>query len=283
MRIVKGLVAAGLMFCASAASAAPVEFTDNPEEQQARIVRALFPGYIGERSGMVLETAILDLDMDNTGEIVARFVHSKSCSEGLKRCRTVVLKHFVQGAGASWKIIFDRHASAIEFGEPKRLDPAPATADGVEWTYSYPSYRPVGVGVSEKVKMAPVPPANIKGIAGAFGVGAARLADNGSSYVSYEYGTAQTGDGTTLLVVKQKGKSACGDLTGCPVRVLRQENDEWSTVLAAATVSDVSLTGDMRNGIPDLVTKTPKGFVIFGWADKHYGIVDRIEAVEVRR
>lgn len=283
MRIFKGLVAAGLMFCVNTASAAPVEFTDNPEKQQARIVRALFPGYIGQRSGMVLETAILDLDLDKTGEIVARFVHSKSCSEGLEKCRTVVLKHYRQGTGDSWKIIFDRHTSDIEFGEPRRLVPAPVKADGVEWTYSYPSYRPVGVELSETVELAPVPPKNVKGIAGAFGVGAARLADNGSGYVSYEYGTAKTGDGTTLLVVKQKGKSACGDLTGCPVRVLRQKDGDWSTVLAAATVSGVSLTGDMRNGIPDLVTKTPKGFVIFGWADKHYGIVDRIEAVEVRR
>lgn len=268
---------------AATANAAPVAFDDNPEAAQARIVRSLFPGYISERPGMVLESAVMDLDQDDTGEIIARFVHSGSCSGNLKTCRTVVLKYFRQGTAANWQIIFDRPTTEIEFGAPQRLLPAPLTADGITWTYAYPNYKPTSAELGVPIKLDRVPPQSILGIAGAFGDGALKLAETGSDRVAYEYGAATTEDGNRLLVIKQTGKMACGELIGCPVRVIREENGKWGTVLEAATVSDITQANAMREGIPDLVTKTPNGFVIFGWAGEQYGIVDRVEAVEVRK
>ncbi|MTH96700.1 hypothetical protein [Roseibium sp. RKSG952] len=272
-----GVVAAG------SAHAAPVVFDDNPETAQARIVRSLFPGYISERPGMVLESSVLDLDLDDTGEIIARFVHSGSCSRDMKTCRTVVLKHFYRGTTGNWKIIFDRATSAIEFGAPQRRLPAPITADGITWTYTYPNYKPTSSDLGMPINLERVPPQSVRGIAGAFGEGALKLAETGSDRVSYEYGAVKTEDGNRLLIIKQTGDMACGDLIGCPVRVIREANGKWATVLEAATVSDVLQATAMRKGLPDLVTNTPNGFVVFGWAGEQYGIVDRVEAVEVRK
>src|SRR5690606_37082130 len=116
----------------AAALASPIAFDTSPDAPARRIVNVVFAQYLQERIGASVETAVLDLDNDGTGEIAVRFVHTASCAEGLKKCRTALISH----ERGDWKIVFDRYAETLEFRPHDGRIPGPIIADGVPWKWS---------------------------------------------------------------------------------------------------------------------------------------------------
>jgi len=261
-------------FLAPAANAAPVAFDASPEAPARRIVNVVFAQYLQERVGASIETAVLDLDGDGTGEIAVRFVHTGSCAEGLKKCRTAVIRH---DAG-EWRIVLDRHAESLDFGGPSGPLPGPLAVDGVTWRWGKGfAYAPDGKGLGTEVSFQAVPAASAQSYAAAFGEGAQRLAAGGHG-VRISYSTDKVADGAETMLVKMEGGVSCGEATGCPVRLLRKDGDKWTPVLSTTTKGKLAVTDTVRAGYRDIVVETKLGYAVLGWNGNGYAVADRFES-----
>jgi hypothetical protein len=274
----RGLLFAMMAFLsASAAQAAPVAvpFNEPPASQARKIVNVVLSDYITSLTGVQIGVSVMDLDKDGTGEIIARFVHSGACKPGMEECRTVFLRY---DADKNWQIILDKTAKQVDVdldqGAANR--PAPVTTDGVTWVWSYPSYKPDFTSVGDPVGFEPLPSDLVNQIAPAFGAGAAKLAKEGGT-VSFEYAQPPVADSQKTILVRMNGLNACGALTGCPMRLLVQNEKSWTPVLQASTESDVALSKVKRGGFRDIVVSTQSGVVVMGWNGTGYAIAERME------
>ena len=269
------LAAAVAALFAHAVQAAPLKLNPAPEAQEKSVVNVLFADYLAQRVGVRVETTVTDLDRNGVGEIVARFVHSGSCSADLAVCRSVVIRH----DNKTWKIVFDHPVSSVEVLPGPTGVPAPIKADRVTWTWAFPTYAPTAEGVGETIAFDPAPTDVARSLAPAFGEGAAKLA---AADPRYHFQTARPGlsKDSQFLVVSMKGGTACGQKTGCPVRVLRKDKDGWRPVLAASAKSEVLSGNYSREGVQDLVVDTADGFVVYGWNGQKFLVADRIEAAD---
>lgn len=267
------LTAVSAVLLSASAHAAPLSLDPSPNAQARPVVNVVFAPYLATRVGATVETAVADLDKNGVGEVVARFVHSGSCRDDMKTCRTVVLRH----DGNAWKIVFDHAVAALEVLEGSRGVPAPLRADRITWSWDYPVYAPTTDGVGKAVDLEFAAPALSKSLAPAFGDGAAKLAATGASY-RFGYASAKLSEKEEFLVVKMTGQNVCGIKTGCPVRLLKKGKEGWSTALATTTKDSVYLGNTEREGYRDVVISTDMGFTVYGWNGEKYALADRVEA-----
>lgn len=269
----KILTAAALLAASTAAYSAPLSLDPSPSAQARPVVNVVFAPYLATRVGASVESAVVDLDKNGVGEIVARFVHSSSCTDGMKACRTVVLRH----DGNAWKIVFDHPAASLEVLPGSAGVPASIRADRITWTWDYPVYAPTADGVGKEMELAVATPELAKSLAPAFGEGAAKLVAASPAY-RFGYASAKLSDKDEFLAVKMTGQNICGIKTGCPVRILRKGKDGWAAVLATTTKDSVYVGNTDRAGYRDVVISTDRGFTVYGWNGEKYAVADRVEA-----
>jgi hypothetical protein len=269
----KILTAAAALLLSASAHAAPLVLDPSPSAQARAVVNVVFAPYLATRVGASVETAVVDLDKNGVGEIVARFVHSGSCTDGMKSCRTVVLRH----DGNAWKIVFDHSTSALEVLEGNNGVPAPLRADRITWSWEFPTYAPTADGVGKPVDLSDAAPALSKSLAPAFGEGAAKLATIGGDY-RFGYASPKLSAKDEFIAVRMAGQNICGLKTGCPVRLLKKGKDGWATVLATSTKDSIYVGNSERDGYRDVVISTDKGFTVYGWNGEKYAVADRVEA-----
>lgn len=264
----------------SAASAHAVALDPSPDAKARPVVNAVFREYISRLVGVQIETAIVDIEGDGVGEIVARFVHTGSCRSGMNQCRTVVIRY----DSGKWGIVLDRPADKIDIPKPTgRWNFVDVSVDGAKWTWNEKAYGPAMSGLGQKVEFAPIPAATVAPVAVAFGAGATKLAADASSGISFEFARPKLSEKGDHLLVRMKGGGACGDVAGCPVRLLEKEGDTWRPILSGSTKGDVMISRVVRDGRSDVVLGTTAGYVVMGWSGKSYGIADVVEATAAPR
>ncbi|MDW9478764.1 hypothetical protein GOB57_08605 [Sinorhizobium meliloti] len=265
------LALAAFLATAASVSAGPVALSDSPYAQARPVVNVVFGNYMRSLTGVQVQSAVVDLDGDGKGEVVARFVHSSACRDGTKACRTVVLRHM----GGDWKIVLDRFADALDVSTGYRDVPAPIKADRTEWTWDGSRYLPKVDSLGSAVTFRPVTDKARNSISKAFGQ-PAKLSAAGIK-VSYSYAQEGLSKGNDLMLVKMEGSVVCGKLNGCPVRVLKKEGDTWRPVLASATTGKVLTSKMTRQGYRDILLETKDGALQMGWTGSGYAVADRIE------
>lgn len=256
-------------------SASAVEFDTSPSSQPRAVVNAVFRDYIGVLVGAQIETSVVDINSDGVGEIVARFVHSGSCRDGNKKCRTVMIRHNAN----KWGIVLDTYADKIDVPKTEKYIFSVIDVDGVKWKWNSMSYAPLMDGIGDKVVFSPVPADMAQPLATAFGPGAVKAITAGNLGISLEFNKPNISSKDEYLLVRMKGATACGDLAGCPVRLLQKVDNAWQTVLEASSVGDVSISKITRDDHRDIVFGTKTGFVTMGWSGKYYALADTVEAV----
>lgn len=265
----------GSLAVGGAARAAPVVFSDSPYGQARPVVNVVFADYIKGLTGVQIQTAIVDVDSDGKGEILARFLHSSSCYQGMKSCRTVLLRY----QGGNWKIVIDRFAAAVDVSKGYRDVPAPVKVDATTWNWDGKRYVPDLATLGDASEFKPVSDATRQTLSAAFGPAADKLAKAGYP-IRYSYIQDGLSKNNDLLLVKMEGNLVCGKITGCPVRVLRMNADKkWATVVATATTGDVRIAKAARDGYRDVVMQTRDGALQLGWTGSAYAVADRIEGV----
>lgn len=266
------------VLAASPVSASALTLSPSPDAQGRSVVNAVFRDYIAQRVGIQVETAVTDVEADGIAEIVARFVHSGSCRDKSSQCRTVVIRY---GDDKKWGIILDRPADKIEVEKPAGTWLfTDILVDGVRWKWNGASYAPTPGSLGTKVDLSPVPKETAGVIASAFGPGAVKLVASGApgAGVSFEYARPKVAASGEHLLVMMKGDVSCGDISGCPVRLLEKDGNAWRPILSASSLGDVEVSRVTRSGRNDIVLRTEKGFVILGWGGSSYGIADVVEA-----
>jgi hypothetical protein len=261
------------VFLASTASlsAAPVALSDSPYAQARSVINVVFGNYMQSLTGVKVESAVVDLDGDSKGEIVARFVHSSACRDAAKACRTVVLRHM----GGDWKIILDRFADTLDVSKGYRDVPAPIKVDATEWSWDGGRYLPKVDTLGSELSFKPVTAKARDSIGRAFGQ-PAKL-DAAGMKISYSYTQDGLSKGNDLMLVKMEGSVVCGKFSGCPVRVLKKEGDAWRPVLSSATTGKVLTSKMSRQGYRDILIETKDGALQMGWTGSAYAVADRIE------
>lgn len=268
----KAIAIAAFLATALPAAAAPVALTDSPYDPARSVVNVVFSGYMAGLTGVTVQSAVVNLDGDRNGEIVARFVHSSSCRAANKACRTVVLRHM----DGDWKIILDRFADSLDVGRGYRDVPAPITLDGKRWEWDGKRYMPEIADLGTETSMRPVAEASRVAIGKSFSDQAEKLTAKGHK-VSYTYTQTGLSKANDLMLVKMEGDAVCGKLSGCPVRVLKKEGDGWRPVMASATTGKVIVSKLSRQGYSDILLETRDGALQMGWTGTNYAVVDRIE------
>jgi hypothetical protein len=267
-----------LLASASALVAAPMKLDPSPKAQARTVVNVVFGDYLAQRVAAQVETGVVDLDKDGVGEIVARFVHTGSCSADMKVCRTAIIRH----DGREWRVVFDHPTSQIEVLTGPNGVPVPIKADRITWDWDYPTYAPSASGVGDRISLDPVPRNTVASLAPAFGQGAVKLAEADPRY-ELSYARPQISGKDEFIAVTLKGGAACGTETGCPVRVLRKEQDGWRPVLSTSASSSIFLGNSQRAGYRDLVVDTKAGFAVYGWDGAKFALSERVEAPSAGR
>lgn len=258
------------------AAAAPSRLDPSPDAPGRLVVNAVFHDYLDRLVGAQIETAVVDVDSDGVGEILARFVHSGACREGMARCRTTLIRH-VDGR---WRIVLDRPADGVEIDGPRgKWEFSDVIIDGVRWQWRDRSYRPSLDGLGSALEMAPLPRSAVPGIAVAFGTGATRLASDGGSEIGFEFARPDLSQSGEFLLVRMTGDVGCGDGGGCPVRLLQRDGENWKSIMAASSIGEIGVSNVFRSGRRDLVLGTGRGFAVMGWSGSGYGVADVIEAI----
>jgi hypothetical protein len=259
------------MLVANPASAEVVKLSENPYDPARSIINVVFGNYLAGLTGVNVQSAIVNLDGDRNGEIIARFVHSSACREATKSCRTVLLRHM----SGQWTIILDRFADSIEVGRGYRDVPAPIKVDGKAWDWDGKRYLPEVAELGTPVDMKPVSDAAKATLSAAFGQ-SSKLEAAGFP-LSYKFTESGLSKNNDLMLVKMEGSSVCGKLNGCPVRILKKEGESWKPVLSSATTGDVYLSSMSRDGYKDIILETKDGALQLGWTGSAYAVADRIE------
>jgi len=260
-----------LMALAAPASAAPVELSDSPYAPARSVINVVFGNYIAGLTGVKVESAVVNLDGDRTGEIVARFVHSSACRAGSASCRTVVIRHM----GGDWKIVLDRFADALDVSTGYRDVPADVKVDKTLWTWDGTRYKPDVATLGDILTLSPVADAARGSVGKAFG-GPDKLEAAGFK-VGYSYTQDGLSKNNDLMLVKMDGDTVCGKVSGCPVRVLKKEGETWRPVMSTSTTGGVIVSPMSRDGYRDIIVETRDGALQMGWTGSAYAVADRIE------
>ena len=272
----KKLVFASLLLAltASSASAAEIVLKNDPYAQERRITNVIFANYIQSLTGIQVESGLVDLDSDGKGEVVAKFIHSGACKSDMKSCRTVVLRH----TGKNWKIILDRIAESLDTSKGYRNIPSPINVDNTSWTWKNDRYLPVVSSLGDRATLRKVSASAMEAYAPSFGSRTSRISNGfGISYSMTQEGISSTND---IMIVKMEGNVACGEVSGCPVRILKRSDDGWSPVLSSSTTGGVHLSKITRDGRRDIILETNDGALQLGWTGSTYALADRIEGIK---
>lgn len=253
------------------ATATPVALSDSPYAQARSVINVVFANYIAGLTGVQIQSAVVDLDGDGNGEIIARFVHSSACRDGVKICRTVILRHM----SGDWKIILDRYADSIDVSNGYRDVPAPIKVDTTAWNWDGKRYVPEVKTLGEAISLKPVSEKTRDSISQAFGQ-PAKLSAAGFK-VSYSFTQDGLSKNNDLMLIKMDGDVVCGKLSGCPIRVLKKEGDAWRPVLSSSTTGKVLISKMSRQGYRDILLETKDGALQMGWTGSGYAVADRIE------
>ena len=278
-RLTLALTASIVAFCAQAA---PIELREQIQSRERELVNVMFSNYLSDRVGASVQTAVVDMDGDGVGEIISRFVHTSSCDAQMERCRTTISRF----ADGKWAVIFDRYAKKIDEVFPRRraaqtsvVLPGPIVVDGQKWEWSpfSKSYSPNADTNWTAVEWVEVPSSQIASYASFFGETTAKLlADSRGGRISYAKTPISKAKDTVLL--KLEGEAVCGMRSGCPIRVIKQKDGKWETILSTTAMKDVSRVVTERDGLNDIAMSTSLGFAVFGWNGNNYSIADRIES-----
>lgn len=256
------------------ANAAPLPLDSQPNTQVRGIVNVVFANYLRDRVGAEVQNVAIDLDKDGVGEVVARFVHTGSCSADLSLCRTVILRH----NGNKWEIVFDRFADSVEVLDGPSRVPRPIKAHNITWKWNGKAYSPTDDGLGKSLSFNTIPNSETANYISAFGEGAEHLLAAGGD-IKVSYASPKLSSGGEAIVLKLTGSNICGAESGCPVRVIKNDGDSWKTVLSAATTGDFLVGNAVREGHTDVVVKTKQGFTVLGWSGESYIVADRVEGV----
>lgn len=274
-KFVSALGALGIALLSGPAVSAATPLDPSPDAKGRSVVNAVFRDYLSQLVGVQVQTAVVDVEGDGVAEIVARFVHTSSCRVGMTQCRTVVIRYDSQ----KWGVILDRPSDVIDIPKPTgRWNFGEIAVDGAKWNWNGKAYAPVLAGVGSKVDFARVPAATVGPIAVAFGAGAVKLAASPDNGIAFEFARPRVSEKGDHIIVRMTGKVACGDVVGCPVRLLEKDGDSWRTIMEGSSFGDVAVSRVARDGRADLVLGTKKGYVVMGWTGKSYGIADTVEA-----
>ncbi|WP_315922642.1 hypothetical protein [Mesorhizobium sp. SP-1A] len=267
------ILAASLI--AITANAAPVELREQVNSRERELVNVMFSSYLADRVGAAVQTAVVDLDSDGVGEIIARFVHTNSCDADMQRCRTTI-SHFKDGR---WNVVFDRYATKIDDIKVGKRQPDNIVVDGMKWQWDLfsKSFEPTKDERWTSIEWQEVPAAQTASYASFFGEGAGKLLATGSG-VKIEYSATPISKKKDLVLLRLSGKSVCGTKTGCPVRVVKQTDGKWNAILSSSTMKDASRVITERDGYNDITLETSKGFATYGWNGSVYTVADRIES-----
>nr|WP_250808000.1 hypothetical protein [Neorhizobium tomejilense] len=265
------LALASLLALATPAAASPLALSDSPYDQARSVVNVVFANYMAGLTGVSVQSAVVDLDGDKNGEIVARFVHSSACRAGSKVCRTVVIRHM----GGDWKIVLDRFSDSIEVGEGYRDVPAALKVDGKTWDWDGKRYVPEVSELGDELTLKEVAAASRPTLGKAFG--SPEKLEAAGQKISFTYTQDGLSKNKDLMLVKMEGDTVCGEFNGCPVRVLKKDGNVWKPVMSSATTGKVIVTKTSRQGYKDIVLETKDGALQMGWTGSAYAVADRIE------
>jgi hypothetical protein len=259
----------------AAAPASAIEYDTSSSSSSRAVVNAVFRDYIGNLVGARIETAVVDINADGVGEIVARFVHTSACRESGKKCRTVMIRHNAN----NWGIVLDTYSDSLDVPKTPKFVFTNIDIDGTKWKWNGAAYGPLMDGLGEKVAFSPVPAEMTQPLATAFGEGAVKAIAAGNLGIGLEFSKPALNAKSEYLLVRMKGQIACGDAAGCPVRLLQKTGGTWQTILEAGSAGDVAISKVVRDGHRDIMFGTPKGFVTMGWSGKDYAVANALEAV----
>lgn len=271
-----GLIIAASLITISANAA--VQLNDAPNSRERELVNVMFASYLADRPGTSVQTAVVDMDSDQVGEIIARFVHSSSCDAELKKCRTIVARFDIRRG--KWGVVFDRYAQTIDSIQKAKPLPGNISVDGLNWDFDgkLQAFKPLKDDRWKPIPWQKVTGPQLEGYAAFFGQGAAKLAkENRGINVSYvRDGLSKKND---LILLKLDGEAICGQVTGCPIRLLKKSGEHWEPILTTAVENNAFSYPTSRAGYNDIVLEGKNGFVAFGWNGNDYSVAERIEAV----
>jgi hypothetical protein len=259
----------------ASAPASAIEFDSSPSTPSRAVINAVFRDYIGNLVGARIETAVVDINADGVGEIVARFVHSSACRNASSKCRTVMIRHTAN----KWGIVLDTYSEKVDVPKTEKFVFTNVDVDGTKWKWNGAAYGPLMDGLGDKLAFTPVPKEMVQPLSTAFGEGAVKAIAAGNLGINLEFSKPGLDAGGEYLLVRMKGQIACGDAAGCPVRLLQKSNGTWQTILEAGSAGDVAVSKIVRDGHKDIMFGTPKGFVTMGWSGKYYAVAEAVEAV----
>lgn len=257
------------------ANAAPIELREQMNSRERELVNVMFSSYLADRVGTSIQTSVVDIDGDGVGEIISRFVHTNSCNADMSRCRTTISRF----SNGKWEVVFDRYAGTINDVQVGKRLPGDIVVDNMKWKWDVysKSFVPTKDDKWTPIAWQEVPTAQKANYASFFGEGAGKLVSSNQG-VKIEYSTTPISKKQDVVILKMSGQSVCGAKTGCPIRLIMNNDNKWSSILSSSTTEDVSRIITERDGHNDIVMQNSNGFVSYGWNGATYTVADRIQS-----
>lgn len=271
------LLALPALLAPAVASAAEVALRADPAAPEAAVARALYGGFLAANPDAALETALVDLDGDRTGEIAVRFRHASTCDGN--RCHTALLRH----GPAGWKAAFERRAGRIETGAPSPgrggANMADIVVDGGEvWRWDgRGAYRPLleSVGtlaVPGLPAPGPVREAALKALEGELAGPLAEARGMGEEIRLLAAEIAIGATGGKAWLVAADAPSLCGGVMGCPQVVLVPAGKGLRPALVTYGVGAVAVMRSASRGVRDLAFADVEGYRTMRWDGTAYRV-----------
>lgn len=288
---------------AAAAPAATARSTDivlhaDAEAPELAVVRSVYAPFLTGKTGLELQTAMIDLDGDRKAEVVARFRYPSTCAQlsgNLQSCHTVVLRF----DGKQWAEVFARRTIQLSTGAPTTYPGAGGRmldllVNGRErWTWNGGNRYGVtldGAGTYAELKWlpsrdvtdpalgafdraAPGAAASIRA-AGNQGLRAAQLDLSPTVPAASATGGKPVRPVRGWLVVANQGSGLCGVSQGCPAVVVIPNNEGWRVAsdVQLSVASDVVLP-TVTNGMRDIAMGDKEGYRTLSWNGSAYQLV----------
>lgn len=264
-------------------NAEPLKLSENGSPQALSVIKTLFSEYLADKVGTNIVFNTIDLNDDNIGEIIAKFVNSKTCEADFKECRTVVLKFNSQSN--KWEIILDKPSTNIEFIKADGIDGRNFNSvklDDVTWNWDNKKnkFNPI-ISNSPNFKaidFTKAPPESKDKLAVAFGPKIQDLSK--IQEVNFEFSQQNLDNkNNSYVIIKMSGTSLCGSETGCPLKILHKTDKGWENIFNGSTIDNVYISNISRAGMKDIIVHVKNGYLQMGWDGTKYILADNISSI----
>lgn len=245
-----------------------IQFAAHPNSPEDGIVRGLYAPYL-KKAGIVLETALVDVDGDGKAQIAARFNTPEQCSgTGVAaRCNTVILKY--DPNAKRWFDIMSTPIASLEVGPAQKGAPAVLLANGAEWWQANPDgrYAATLYGQGNDVGLdGVVSTAQFKAAVSALGASAV-----GAKLDNAAVGLLVPQPGFTIQAVVLNGAVGCMPTTGCPTALLQTSpSNELRAVGTALVDNRLVIMRKSTQGMQDIGIPEVSGYSVMRWNGSSY-------------